>query len=162
MLITPKTIELLNYRINQEQKTSKEYEQMYLWLKDKAYFNAAQLWKKNYEDELNHASWAKDYLLSFNVMPELDSIPEPPNMFESFEEIVNKTLEIETETTMQCRALAKHALDEGDYNLLTLANKFNEEQIEELNSVYDLLNILKLSSDKLIIELYIKENILEN
>lgn len=162
MLITPKTIELLNYRINQEQKTSKEYEQMYLWLKDKSYFNAAQLWKKNYEDELHHASWAKDYLLSFNVMPELDSIPEPPNMFESFEEIVNKTLAIETETTMQCRALAKHALDEGDYNLLTLANKFNEEQIEELNSIYDLIDILKLSSDKLIIELYIKENILEN
>ena len=63
---------------------------------------------------------------------------------------------------MQCRALAKHALDEGDYNLLTLANKFNEEQIEELNSIYDLIDILKLSSDKLIIELYIKENILEN
>lgn len=159
-LISKKTIDLLNYRINQEQMVSKYYEQMYLWLQNESYFNAAQLWKKNYEDELNHANWAKDYLLSFNVMPELDSIPEPENLFTSFEDIVNKTYEFEVETTMQCRALAKHALEEGDYNLLTLANKFNEEQVEEMNLINDLKDIVKMSSDKLIIELYIKENLL--
>jgi ferritin len=159
-LISKKTIDLLNFRINQEQMVSKNYEQMYLWLQNESYFNAAQVWKKNYEDELKHASWAKDYLLSFNIMPELDIIPESENVFSSFEEIAQKTLEFETETTMQCRALAKHALEEGDYNLLVLANKYNEEQIEEMGLIYDILDIIKLSSDKLIVEMYIKENIL--
>lgn len=160
-LISQKTIDLLNYRIQQEQMTSKNYEQMFLWLKNESYFNAAELWKKNYEDELEHAGWAKEYLLSFNVMPELATIPEPENLFTSFEDIVNKTYDFEVETTKQCRELAKHALEEGDYNLLTLANKFNEEQIEEMNSINDLKDIIKLSSDKLIVELYIKENLIE-
>jgi ferritin len=159
-LISKKTIDLLNFRINQEQMVSKNYEQMYLWLQNEGYFNAAQVWKKNYEDELKHASWAKDYLLSFNIMPELDIISESENVFNSFEEIAQKTLKFETETTMQCRALAKHALEEGDYNLLVLANKYNEEQIEEMGLIYDILDIIKLSSDKLIVEMYIKENIL--
>jgi ferritin len=160
-LISQKTIDLLNYRIQQELINSKRYEQMYLWLQNESYLNAAQLWKKNYEDEVAHSNWAKDYLMAFKVMPELTSIEEPSNMFESFEEIVQKTYEFEKETTLQCRELAKHALEEGDYNLLILANKYNEEQIEEMDSIYTLLDLVKMTSDKLVLELYIKENLIE-
>jgi hypothetical protein len=72
-------------------------------------------------------------LIEFEKIGAVDFFNTPENIFRdlfknqfiikaaaenmSFEEIVNKTLEIETETTMQCRALAKHALDEGDYNI---------------------------------------------
>lgn len=160
-LISKKTIELLNYRIQQEQINSKRYEQMYLYLQNEGYENAAQVWKKNYEDELEHAIWSKDYLMSFNIMPELMSIEEPINIFSSFEDIVEKTHEFEIETTMQCRELAKHALEEGDYNLLILANKYNTEQIEEMETSYRFKSIIKMSSDKLVIENWIKENILD-
>lgn len=161
-LISKKTIELLNFRINQEQLTSKMYEQMYLWLQNNTYLNAAVVWKQNYEDELIHAGWAKDYLMSFNIMPELEIIPEPQNMYNSFNEIVEKTLELEIRTTTQCRELAKHALEEGDYNLLILANKYNEEQIEELDTAYNFMDLIKMTDDKLLIENYIKENFIEN
>jgi ferritin len=161
-LISQKTIDLLNYRIQQELTNSKRYEQMYLWLQNKSYINAAQIWKVNYEDEIKHSNWAKDYLMSFNVMPELTAIEEPANMYESFEEIVQKTFEFEVETTKQCRELAKHALEEGDYNLLILANKYNEEQIEEMDTAYAFLDLVKMTNDKLVLENYIQENFLEN
>ena len=160
-LISKKTIELLNYRITQELTNSKRYEQMYLWLQNESYLNAAQLWKENYEDEILHSNWAKEYLLAFNVMPELDTIEEPINIFESFADIVQKTYEFEVETTRQCRELAKHALEEEDYNLLILANKYNEGQIQEMDDIYTLLDLVKMTSDKLILESYIKENLLE-
>lgn len=160
-LISQKTIELLNYRITQELTNSKRYEQMYLWLQNESYLNAAQLWKANYEDEITHSNWAKEYLLSFNVMPELSTIEEPDNIFTSFADIVQKTYEFEVETTRQCRELAKHALAEGDYNLLILANRYNEGQIQEMDDAYTLLDLVKMTSDKLILEAYIGENLLE-
>lgn len=159
-LISQKTIDLLNFRINSEQNSSKKYEQMYLWLQNESYFNAAKLWKKNYEDELKHAEWAKNYLMSFNIMPELEVIEEPVNLFINFEDIVTKSYEIEVQTTKECRELAKHAIEEGDYNLLVLANKYNEEQIEEMDVIHNLMDIVKMSSDKLIIDNYIGANLL--
>jgi ferritin len=161
-LISQKTIELLNYRIQQELTNSKRYEQMYLWLQNESYLNAAQLWKTNYEDEITHSNFAKEYLLSFNIMPELTSIEEPENIFTSFADIVQKTFEVEAETTRQCRELAKHALLEGDYNLLTLANKYNELQIQEMDDAYTFLDLVKMTNDKLVLESYIQENFLEN
>ena len=161
-LISQKTIELLNYRVNQELNNSKKYEQMYLWLQNESYLNAAQLWKENYEQELVHAGLAKDYLLAFNVMPELAIIEEPDNVFTSFADIVQRTFEVEAETTRQCRELAKHALEEGDYTLLTLANTYNANQIQEMDDAYTFLDLIKMTSDKLILESYIKENFLEN
>ena len=160
-LISKKTIELLNYRIQQEQINSKRYEQMYLYLKNESYNNAAQVWEKNYKDELEHAQWAKDYLMSFNIMPELATIEEPANIFTGLEDIINKTYDFEVETTLQCRELTKHALEEGDYNLLVLANKYNAEQIEEMDVANTFKAIIKMSTDKLVIENWIKENILE-
>jgi ferritin len=160
-LISQKTIDLLNYRITQELTNSKRYEQMYLWLHNESYLNAAKLWKKDYEDEVSHSNWAKEYLMSFNVMPELATIEEPANMFESFADIVQKTFEFEVETTKQCRELAKHAIEEGDYNLLILANKYNEVQIKEMDDIYTLLDLVKMTSDKLVLETYIGENLLE-
>jgi ferritin len=160
-LISQKTIDLLNYRITQELINSKRYEQMYLWLHNESYLNAAKLWKKDYEDEVSHSNWAKEYLMSFNVMPELGTIEEPANMFESFADIVQKTFEFEVETTKQCRELAKHAIEEGDYNLLILANKYNEVQIKEMDDIYTLLDLVKMTSDKLVLETYIGENLLE-
>ena len=154
-LISQKTIDILNLRIQQEQMASKLYEQMYLWLENKSLINSAEFMKKNYLSELAHAGWAKEYLLSFDIMPELATIEEPVNDFASLQDIFNKVYEQEVLTTKQCLELAKHAMQEPDYNLLTLAQKFNAEQVEEMNEINNILDVLKLSSDLLIIDHYI-------
>lgn len=154
-LISQKTIDALNLRIQQEQMASKLYEQMYLWLENKSLINSAEFMKKNYLSELEHAGWAKEYLLSFDIMPELATIEEPVNDFASLQDIFNKVYEQEVLTTKQCIELAKHAMEEPDYNLLTLAQKFNAEQVHEMNEINNILDVLKLSSDLLIVDHYI-------
>lgn len=111
--------------------------------------------KKNYLSELEHAGWAKEYLLSFDIMPELATIEEPVNDFASLQDIFNKVYEQEVLTTKQCLELAKHAMEEPDYNLFTLAQKFNAEQVHEMNEINNILDVLKLSSDLLIVDHYI-------
>lgn len=156
--ISKEIIDLLLYRIQQEQYGSKVYESMALWLANESYMNCAKVWKKFADEELEHAELAKEYLLSFNVMPELMKIEEPPNAFTSLEDIIQKTFDLEVEVTEQCLTLTSKAMELQDWTLFALGQKYNEIQRIEMNEVYSLVDVSKLSSDKLILDKYIGEN----
>ena len=158
--ITTKTIELLTFRIQQEQYSSKVYEQMAQWLQNESYLGMAKVWEMFSKEELEHAEMAKEYLLSFNVMPELMVIEEPINVFKDITDIINKTYDHEVLVTNQCLDLSKYALSESDFNLFTLSQKYNAIQVKEMDEVNNLKDIVALSTDKLIIDNYIKENFL--
>ena len=140
--LSDKIITLLNYRINQEEESSRIYKSMSIWLDDKAYFNASKLWDKYSGEELKHADWAREHLLSFNIRPETQPIKEVPNDFSGLDDIIRKTLEHETIVTNQCKELAKAAQDEGDTLTYTLAHKYCAEQVEEVRKSFDLVNLL--------------------
>jgi len=131
-LLEEKTIEILNYRIQQEEYSSRLYHQMHLWLENNSYKNLAKYFKKNSDDEMTHASWSKEYLMSFNVMPELRTLEEPINVFDNVLDIAQKTLEHEMKITEQCNELVKLCHEENDYVTLNLALKYTNEQIEEI------------------------------
>lgn len=149
------TIDILNFRITEEEKSSRLYEQMYLWLENQGMLNTAKLFKKYSIEELIHADWAKKYLLDFDIMPELSTIDEPINVFGSFSDIINKSFEHEQLILKQCNDLAIFATENKDYSLLGLAMKYCNEQVEELGKISQLKSIDKLSKDLLIIDHYI-------
>ena len=143
-------ISLLNARINSEEVSSRTYLSMSLWLEDKAYFNAAKLWAKYASEENNHADWAREHLLSFNIRPKTMSIMPVENEYTGLDDIIRKTLEHEMKVTYECKELAKAALEEMDMNTFVLAQKYVKEQTEELQKSYDLLNLLDVyGTDKL-------------
>lgn len=156
--INQDVINLLNYRIQQEQYSSKVYEQMSLWLSNEAFLNMAKVWSKFAEEELEHAELAKNYLLSFNVMPELMVIEEPINDFKDVRDIIQKTFDHEVEVTNQIKILSDKAMEWKDWSLFTLAQKYTEIQIGEMDEVYNLMDIAKLTNDSLILDKYIGEN----
>ncbi len=156
--ITKEVIDLLLYRIQQEQYSSKIYEQMSLWLSNEAYLNMAKVWSKFAEEELEHAELAKQYLLSFNIMPELMVIEEPINDFKDVRDIIQKTFDHEVLVTEQIVNLSNKAMEWKDWSLFTLAQKYTEIQIGEMNEVYDLVDIAKLTNDNLILDKYIGKN----
>src|SRR5260221_2271468 len=76
-LISPESITLLNFRIREEEISSRIYLAMSLWLENNAFLGAAKLWRKYSNEETTHAEWARKYLLSLGITPEvpaLDSI----------------------------------------------------------------------------------------
>lgn len=147
-------VELLNFRINQEEESSRIYKAMSLWLDDKAYFNASKLWQKYSDEELKHAEWAREHLLSFNIRPETRPINPVPNDFSGLDDIIYKTLEHETLVTQQCKELAKVSQAEGDTLTYTLAHKYCAEQVEEMKKSFDLVNLLEVyGTDKLALAL---------
>lgn len=159
-LISDKVIETLQFRIQQEKQSSYLYEQMHLWLNNIGMTKSASLWKKYSEEELKHAQWSADYLMSFDVLPELRDLEAPISTFKDLQDVVQQTYDHEVDVSQQCLKLAETAMKESDFMLFTLAQKYNAEQVEEMDKVNTLLDFMKLSSDMLVIDTYIGENLL--
>ena len=151
-------IKILNYRIQQEQYSSKVYEQMSLYLANESYIIMAKVWSNFAEEELEHAELAKQYLLSFNIMPELMVIEEPINDFKDARDIIQKTYDHECKITLDCLELTNKAIEWKDWTLFALGQKYNEIQRVEMDEVNSLVDIAKLTNDNLILDKYIGEN----
>ncbi len=142
-LINEKTIGLLNYRIQQEELSSRLYEQMYLFLSDKGYTVAAQLWHKFADEEQVHVDWAKEYLLAYGIKPELMDLDAPVCDFIDLKDIAERSLDHEILITEQLNNLASEALKMNDHVLYSLANKYLYEQIEEMDKTQTIVDMFE-------------------
>lgn len=139
---TKECIDILNYRIQQEEQSSRLYQSMSLWLNDNGFLGAAKSWLKDSEDEMTHAQWAKDFLLDMGVQPKLPALQEPQQTFTGLPDVIKKSYEHEIVVTQQCNDLAKHSIQYGNHLLYQLAIKYLHEQQEELGKLQNLLDRL--------------------
>lgn len=142
-LISPECLELLQFRINEEEKSARLYESMSLYLQNVGYENASKVWATYGTEELKHAGWAKDYLLSLGISPQLRPIPTMSCEYMGLPDVIRKSYEHEILVTEQCKALAGAAMKCNDFMLFQLAQKYLSEQIEELDKVQTLMDKLK-------------------
>lgn len=159
-LLNDKVIETLNYRIQQEEHSSRIYEQLSLWLNNKGYLNFGELFKKYAEEEMVHAGFSKSYLLDYGITPCLQALPSPEMEIESLLDVLEAAYDHELLVTKQCEDLASMALKEGNHVLYQLALKYCAEQQEEIGKSITNLDIYKLSTDMLIIDHYVGEKLL--
>lgn len=142
-LISEEAIKALTYRIQQEELSSRLYHQMSLYLNDKGYINSAKLWQKYADEEMNHAGWAKEFLLDNGVKPELEDLDAPICDFNGLPDIIQKSFDHEISITEQCNELAQKALARNEFMLFALAQKYCAEQQEELGKLQTALDLLE-------------------
>lgn len=150
---TEAVIKLLNYRIEQEEYSARIYHSMAIWLNDNGYMGAAKAWQKDSDDEMGHANWAKEYLLDMGVKPTIPALAKPPQDFTGLPDIIRQSYDHEVMVTKQCNELATQAMKSGDHLLYQLANKFLQEQQEELGRLQtnlDQLNTFGETKDVLL------------
>jgi ferritin len=142
-LIHEECIELLNFRITEEDKSARLYHNMYMFLENKGYTGAGALWHKYGHEEGVHSDWARNYLLDLGIQPELRALPAiMPKEYASFPEVIRLSYDHEVEITNQCKELAAAAMKHGDHMLYQLAAKFLTEQIEEVGKMQTFLDKL--------------------
>lgn len=143
-----KLIKLLNYRINQEEYSSRLYYAMSVWLDNYGYTNAASLWKTYSEEELVHAAKVTDFLKSFGIMPEIQKIDDVnTSAFKDLPTIIKLSFEHEYEISRQCEELACMGKDENNLMVFDLGMWLVREQIEELGKVTTLMDKVNLFYD---------------
>ena len=151
---TDSVIKILNYRIEQEEASSRLYHAMSIWLNNNGFIGASKAWQTDANGEMEHAQWAKDYLLDMGVQPEIPALPKPVQSFTGLCDIIKQSYKHEVLVTEQCNELAKQAFKNSDHLLYQLANKFLKEQQEELGKVQTLLDKLNaFGEDKVALRL---------
>lgn len=159
-ILNSKVVDTLNYRIQQEDYSSRLYEQLSLWLNDNGYLNTSLLYKRYASEESNHADWAKSFLLDYGVTPTLLKLESPEMEISGLKDVFEVTLEHELTITRQCEDLANQALQERNHVLYALALKYCAEQQEEIGKSLELISLLKLTTDNLILDTYVGKNLL--
>jgi ferritin len=159
MKLNKKIVDALNYRIQQEEASSRVYEQFALWLDDKGFKNFAALYYKYASEELGHAKFAKDHLLAFGVQPELTKLPAPDYEFNSLKDILELTLEHEQEITRQCNELTKLAASLDDFPTMTLGMKYCAEQVEELDKAQTFVDQMETFGDSKEVMITLEHNV---
>ena len=153
-IINDKMIELLNYRIQQEELSSRLYLAMSVWLDVNGYIGAAKKWKEYSDEERNHADWSYKYLLDLNIKPTVPALEQPEVDFKGLPDIIIKSYKHEIEITKQCQEFAKEANSIGDFMTLELAQRFLKEQVDELAKTNTLVDKLKaFGTDKIALRL---------
>ena len=148
-------IDILTMRIEQEEYSSRLYESMSLWLDNSGFVYAAKAWKKDSEGELEHAGWAKQFLLDMGVTPKLSTLQAPPQVYKGLPDVIRQSYAHEIKITQQINDLCDFALKNGNHLLYQLALKFMTEQQEEMGKVQTLLDKLNtFGEDKLAMRMF--------
>jgi len=154
-LISEKMKKALNYRIEQEEYSSRIYLAMSMWLSNKGYEGAAAVWLQYSKEELIHADFSRNYLLSLGITPCTPALKQPQEEFTGLPEIIKLSFKHEEEVTKQCKELADSSFKEGDHMLYQLAAKYLNEQIEEMDKVQTLVDQLEaFGEDKIAMRLF--------
>lgn len=130
-MIDEHCIKNLQFRIQQEEESSRLYLAMSSWLNNEGYTGAAQLWKKYADEEMTHANWAREYLLAMGVTPATPVLAVQPISFDGLPAIIYASYDHEIVVTKQIKAMATAALKEGDHMLYELCLRYLKEQVEE-------------------------------
>lgn len=137
-------VKLLNYRIEQEELSSRMYLSMSIWAVNKGYLGAGKLFKKYSDEELTHADKARDMLLANGLRPVTAALAQPEQEFKSLPKIIQTSFDHEAEITKQCYALTKAAYNEENYMVAELGLWYSKEQTEELDKFQNLLDRLEV------------------
>lgn len=153
-MITEECVKHLNYRIEQEEYSSRIYLAMSMWLDDNGYKGAAKEWRKYSTEENAHADFAREYLLNLGVQPFTPPLQAPTQTFTGLPQIIEMSYEHEIEITRQCKELASHAMKMSDHMLYELAMRYLHEQQEEMGKMQDLMDELEaFGTDKIAMRL---------
>ena len=153
-LIDDSCISFLNYRVQQEDQSSRIYLSMSLWLDNNGYVNSAKLWKKYSDEERSHADIARNYLLNMGVQPATPALEQPEEEYDGLPEIIRLSYQHEIDITNQCSELANHALKDGSHMLYELALHYLKEQNEEHGKMQNWVDQLKaFGEDKIAMRL---------
>lgn len=130
-MIEESCIKYLNFRIQQEDLSARIYLSMSMWLNNEGYSGAAALWRKYSNEEIVHADWSREYLLSMGVTPETAVLAAQPLAYAGLPDIIRKSYDHEIEVTKQIKAMASDAQKKGDHMLYELCLHYLKEQVEE-------------------------------
>jgi ferritin len=146
-LISKKVAAAINAQIGLEFLASLQYEAIAAWFKLEGLPRLKAHFSKQAEEERTHAHRFINYLLDAGMELALPAIPAPKCQFKSAEEAAQLALDHELKVTDSIKALLNLAEKENDHFTQNSLQWFINEQLEEVSSADELLQIISRAGD---------------
>lgn len=140
--LNEKVIQLLIARIKDEYTAHYFYRAAANWCQDLNYKKAAEYFKKEADDELEHAKKLQEYMVDFNIQPEIPPT-ETNHEFSNLIDIVNKAYKMELDLMMKYNKSSQLIFVE-DLTTFDFLTEFREIQKSSVVEYNDLVNASNL------------------
>jgi ferritin len=141
MMISQKMVDRLNQQITNETWSAWIYMAMGYKAEAMNLKVFAQWFFAQAGEEREHAEKFAQYILDQGGEVLLDAIPAVRTDYKTIQEMTEHTLEHEKIVTAQCQEIFKMARDEGDIATESFMTWFINEQVEEVASAQDLVDL---------------------
>lgn len=135
----------INEQVGHEFLASQQYLAISAYYEGEALSVLADYFRKQSEEEREHALKFIKYLLDVGAPVKIPGTPAPRGEFGSVEEPVALALESEKKVTSQIEGLYAMALEVKDYATQHFLHWYLEEQVEEVSSMDALLKIVRMA-----------------
>jgi ferritin len=145
MLIPQPVLEKLNEQIANEFHAAHNYMAMACKFDEMGLKMLSQWFLRQGEEEREHGKKILRYVLDVGADPKLQAIPEPDGDMSSPVKIVQTALDQELAVTKQINEIMALAEQHNDYATRSFLDWFTLEQVEEVSSMTELLQLVKLA-----------------
>lgn len=140
--------EAINAQIQNEIASAYLYLDMSAQCATRTLKGTAHWLRRQWEEELGHATKMMDYLIERGNEVRLKAIPKPEFRFQSLTAAFEQVLDHEQKVTTAIHDLFTLAAGEKDYAAQAFLQWYVNEQVEEENSARDVVDMLRIGGDQ--------------
>ena len=157
MLISKELTAAINEEIGLELFASHQYMAMASYFEGLALKKLAAMFRKQGDEEREHAVKFIKYLDETGGTVEIPAIQAPRATFSSVEEAVKVALDWEIEVTRRINNLMAMAIEQKDYAGQDFLRWFVTEQVEEVSTMDNLLKVVRAAGERslIVVEAYL-------
>lgn len=144
--LSSKTIKILNDRIKDEYIAHYYYRAASNWCQDMNYKKAADFFEKEAKDELKHAQKLQEYMVDFNIQPEIQQA-QTKHSFDNLIDIIQGAYKMEL-ALMKEYNKDSHTVFSDDITTFDFLREFREIQKGAVIEYNDLINASELIDKK--------------
>ena len=158
-LLKQSVVDAINAQVVEEFTASLQYTAISLYFDAETLPQLSHFFDLQAEEEHMHAMKLLNYISEAGGQPIVPATKPVKNDFESVEEAVELALNQEIKVTEQINNMVALSIQENDYLTQQFLQWFVTEQLEEVSSMSDLLNVARRAGDNLFrVEDYLIQN----
>jgi ferritin len=142
-MLSQEVVDLLLPRLQDEFNAFYFYRSATNWCQNKGYFKAAKFFKAESDDELSHAKKIEDYIVDWNMTPNLPNIAKPVLEFSDIVDIIEKAYDMEFALYEGYEDTSMKIFKTGDLCVFDFLQFFRITQKESVAEYSDKLNVVE-------------------
>ena len=159
MTLKKKMIEPFNAQIKSEFTASAQYIAIAAYFDDASLKELANFFYRQADEEHMHAMKFVQFMIETGAKPTIPDTPKLRNEFSGPADAVQFALDQENAVTDQINNLVDLSITESDHAANSFLQWFVTEQVEEVDTMINLLQTIKLAGDNLLlVEDYVRRN----